>query len=71
MELVDPTLAAFDEDAEGEEAVPVLAKCCCCCCCGDSCCCCPLVNTESSSYTVEVRTVPHNACICSNISELL
>ena len=75
MELVDPTLAAvvvvvivvgaaaLDEDAEGEEADPVLAPNCCCCCC-------PLVNTESSSYIVEVRTMPHNACTCSNISEL-
>ena len=80
MELVDPTLAvvvvavvgaALDDDAEGEEADPVLANCCCCCCCcGGNCCCCPLVNTESSSYIVEVRTMPHNACTCSNISEL-
>ena len=83
MELVDPTLAvvvvavvvvgaALDEDAEGEEADPVLANCCCCCCCccGGNCCCCPLVNTESSSYIVEVCTMPQNACTCSNISEL-
>ena len=75
MELVDPTLAiivvavvfsaAFDEDAEGEEADPVLANCCCCCCCGGNCCycCCPLVNTESSSYIVEVRTMHEYAVI--------